>query len=257
MSDCPSEGRRGFLKGVLASTAAAAAVTTLKPVLGTVLADEAKTTEAAFEGREYAFVVDIDKCIGCGKCVQACSLENQVPKGATRTWVERYVGTEEGVYVDALADADTGLEPLDDALRDQAKWTAFVPKLCNHCDNAPCVQVCPVGATFNAPGGFVLVDPEHCIGCGYCIQACPYGVRFLNPETHMADKCSWCYHRVAKGLDPACVTVCPTQARLFGDRNDADSPVAQVFKADQWRVLKPEMYTDCRVYYLGLHREVV
>lgn len=258
MSEHTSRSRRQFLKDVAATATVA---TVLGPVLtSTVSSDsESSDTRPAFdpEGREYAFVVDIDKCIGCGRCVEACAQENRVPEGTNRTWVERYVGTEAGVHVDALVDGAVGLERLDDDIREKAKWAAFVPKLCNHCETAPCVQVCPVGATFNAPGGFVLVDPEHCIGCGYCIQACPYGVRFLNPETRLADKCTWCYHRVAKGLDPACVTVCPTEARLFGDLKQEGGAVAEVVKEDQWRVLKPEMHTNCRVYYLGLHRGVV
>jgi Fe-S-cluster-containing dehydrogenase component len=72
--------------------------------------------------------------------------------------------------------------------------------------------VCPVAATFVTPDGFVLIDTEHCVSCGYCIQACPYGVRFINEETHNADKCTWCYHRVSKGELPACVNACPTGA---------------------------------------------
>jgi Fe-S-cluster-containing dehydrogenase component len=158
-----------------------------------------------------------------------------------RTWVERYVATEDGVA--STLSTTTAIGPLPAGLAENAKWAAFVPKLCNHCEEAPCVQVCPVGATFNAPGGFVLVDPKHCIGCGYCIQACPYGVRFFNKENRIADKCTWCYHRVSNGLQPACVTVCPTGARQFGDRNDPASPVAQVYRSDNWHTLKPEMHT--------------
>ncbi len=207
--------------------------------------------------KDYAFVVDIDKCIGCGNCIEACALENGVPVGFNRTWVERYVITEEGVHVDSITRDKTAFDGLDEELTSKALRAAFVPKLCNHCEEAPCVQVCPVGATFNGPGGFVLIDPDHCIGCGYCIQACPYGVRFLNPKTRMADKCTWCYHRVSRGQLPACVTVCPTGARAFGNRNDPDSPVARIFREENWQQLKPEMHSRSRVYYLGLPREVV
>ena len=78
--------------------------------------------------------------------------------------------------------------------------TFFVPKMCNHCADSPCIQVCPVGATFLTPDGVVLVDKEYCLGCRYCVQACPYGCRYIDPETHTADKCTLCYHRITKGL---------------------------------------------------------
>jgi Fe-S-cluster-containing dehydrogenase component len=115
-----------------------------------------------------------------------------------------------------------------------------------------------VGATFRSPDGFVLIDAKRCIGCGYCIQACPYSVRFLNPKTHTADKCSWCYHRVRKGLLPACVNVCPTGARKFGDLNDKESEVYNILSGPGvLTVLKRDMGNYPALYYKGLRREVV
>jgi Fe-S-cluster-containing dehydrogenase component len=251
MSEQIFHNRRDFLKRLVAGgTAAAVTLVTIKhSAIATVIATD--------DAHAYAFVVDVQKCIGCGNCVRACALENHVPDGNYRTWVERYVSTGEQVYIDSPKGAIESFPKLDAEIQKKAKWSAFVPKLCNHCKHAPCVQVCPVGATFHAPGGFVLVDPEHCIGCGYCIQACPYGARFFNRDTQMADKCTWCYHRVMNDLLPACATVCPTKARSFGNLKDPDSHVAKVFEADQWQVLKPGMHTESLCFYLGLPRVVV
>nr|VFK40009.1 MAG: tetrathionate reductase beta subunit [Candidatus Kentron sp. TC]VFK41238.1 MAG: Fe-S-cluster-containing dehydrogenase component [Candidatus Kentron sp. TC]VFK56613.1 MAG: Fe-S-cluster-containing dehydrogenase component [Candidatus Kentron sp. TC] len=241
--------RRRFLKGLFGGS--------LLVVMRSGSASGRKT-ETGGPPPEYAFVVDVDKCIGCGTCVAACKRENGVPDRVTRTWVERYVATNRGVYVDSPGAAIDGFP--EEAPKDVAKlamWAAFVPKLCNHCKKPPCVQVCPVGATFRSPDGFVLVDPEHCIACGYCVQGCPYGARFINPMTRIADKCTWCYHRIARSLLPACVTVCPTGARRFGDLNDPKSPAAKVFATDDYSVLKPIMHTQSMCFYLNLPREVV
>src|SRR3990170_2937299 len=121
------------------------------------------------------------------------------------------------------------LGPVPEEERDILR-SFFVPKLCNHCDRPPCVQVCPVGATFKSRDGVVLVDADYCIGCRYCIQACPYGARYLEPETKVADKCTFCYHRVRKGLLPVCVEVCPTQARIFGEIKKMASPLRRLMR---------------------------
>ena len=234
--------------------------TPLVQVLASVADESANPAAVDPAEHEFAFVVHIDRCIGCGKCVEACGIENHVPEGYTRTWVERYAITRDGVHVDAIDSshgAGAGFPPLGEQLERDALRGFFVPKLCNHCEQAPCVQVCPVGATFTAPGGFVLVDPEHCIACGYCIQACPYGARFMNPESHVADKCSWCYHRVVAGRQPACVEVCPTGARLFGDLGKPGGEVAKIYTEGRWSQLKPEMHTESRCLYPGLPQEVM
>jgi Fe-S-cluster-containing dehydrogenase component len=120
------------------------------------------------------------------------------------------------------------------------------------------VQVCPVGATFDAPDGAVLIDPKYCIGCGFCVQACPYGCRFLNPITKTAEKCTLCYHRITRGLKPACVEVCPTQTRVFGDLKNAapDDPILQFYQNNRVQALKPHLGTEPRVFYAGIDKEV-
>jgi tetrathionate reductase subunit B len=255
MTTQTSNARRVFLQRLLAGSAAAGVFMVYRQPVMAALKGANETTQAA--GHDYAFVVDVSRCIGCGQCVRACSIENEVPEGQYRTWIERYVVTPDGVHVDSPLGGMHGFDEVDEALASEAINSFFVPKLCNHCAEAPCIQVCPVGATFRSPEGFVLVDPEHCIGCSYCVQACPYGVRFINREKHIADKCTWCYHRVSQGKLPACVTVCPTQARMFGDLNDPDSQVARVLQEDNWDVLKPEAHTASMCLYLGLPRVVV
>ena len=161
--------------------------------------------------------VDIESCVGCGKCAEACKLENNVPKEPFyfRTWVEQYTVKKDGKV--KIESPNGGIGGLKQSVPNDEIFKSFmVPKLCNHCSEAPCVQACPVGATFISPDGVVLVDETYCIGCSYCIQACPYGARFMNPITKVADKCTFCYHRITKGLEPACVEVCPTNARTIG-----------------------------------------
>ena len=205
----------------------------------------------------YAMGIDIDKCIGCGRCVEACKIENNVPREPFffRTWVERYVITVDGeTKVDS---PEGGIHGFPETVSEkEILRTFFVPKLCNHCDNPPCVQVCPVGATYKTIDGVVLVDKDYCIGCRYCIQACPYGARYLHPETHTADKCTFCYHRIVKGLQPACVEVCPTGARIFGEVKPRNNPLARFVRFNKLGVLKPYLNTGPKVYYANLDKEV-
>ncbi len=238
----------------------------------------------------WVFLVDTYKCVGCGLCVKACKLENEVPYDAsvTRTWVERYVITKDGkVHADTPKGArdgfttskiDLGVRPENTAPKDilakpeetgpmaphsyedidpsDIDKAFFVPKLCNQCENPPCVQVCPVGATYQAPDGVVLVDRTWCIGCGYCIMGCPYGVRFFHPVYHTAEKCNFCYHRIAKGLKTACVQACPFGARQIGNIKDPNDPVTKIIMTERVGVLKEEFGTKPQVFYIGLDREV-
>lgn len=204
----------------------------------------------------YAMGIDIDRCIGCGRCMEACKTENNVPPKPYyfRTWVERYVIKNDGeVLVNTI---NTGLVEVRDIPEKDILRSFFVPKLCNQCDHPPCVQVCPVGATFKTEDGVILVDDKRCIGCRYCIQACPYGARFLNPKTKVADKCTFCFHRLVRGLLPACVEVCPKQARVFGDKKSPASPLGRFLRMNKIHVLKPYLNTEPKVYYANLDGEV-
>ncbi len=200
----------------------------------------------------YAMGIDINKCIGCGKCVAACKKENDVPKEPHyfRTWVERYITPTNGeTEVDS---PNGGIDGFPDFNGDKSILKAFfVPKLCNHCANPPCVQVCPVGATFKSRDGVVLIDEKYCVGCRYCIQACPYGARYMHPQKHVADKCTLCYHRITKGKLPACVEVCPTKARIFGDLGQQSSPIRRFLRFNNTRTLKAELNTKPKMFYAG------
>ena len=203
----------------------------------------------------WAMVIDIEKCIGCGNCVRACEAENDVPPGYFRTWVERYHVDDYDLEHPLVDSPNGGHDGFPEKYKDGAK-TFFVPKLCNHCADSPCVQVCPVGATFHTPDGVVLVDQKYCLGCRYCIQACPYGCRFLNPKTNTADKCTLCYHRITKGLTTACCEACPTQARVLADLKNPKDPVHEFLRTHSVQVLKPHMATGAKVFYKNLDGSV-
>lgn len=214
------------------------------------------------ERHYWRFIVDITKCIGCGKCVKACKLENDVllEPEYNRTWVERYTITEtEEVFVDSPNAGIDGFTAEYVNLKYKnldIRKSFFVPKLCQQCDRPPCVPVCPVGATYATKEGVVLVNRKACIGCRYCVQACPYGARFFDPRLKVVDKCTWCYHRVTKGLLPACVEVCPVGARLFGDIRDSEGQVSRIIKEETIGILKPEVGCQNKAYYVGLEKGV-
>jgi len=176
----------------------------------------------------YVMVIDLRRCSGCQSCAIACKSEFEVPLGVWRSWVKE---TEEGKYPKTKRH--------------------FLPRLCNHCDNPPCIEVCPVDATFQRPDGAVLINDDECIGCELCIPACPYNARYLNPDKKIAEKCTLCVHRVDNGVVPSCVNTCPGNARIFGDMNDPDSEVAKLIASEKVKVLNPEIGTDPRVYYIA------
>ncbi len=185
-------------------------------------------------GKHFGMVVDIRKCIACDACTVACKAENNVPMGGFRTWVEKH---EAGSYPNVKV--------------------IFAPKICNQCDNPPCVDVCPVDATFKRADGLVLVDYDKCIGCGYCITACPYGARYFDPRRRVVDKCTFCVQRIEQGLEPACVETCVGGARVFGDLNDSLSQVRKIIDTEPVQTLKPYLGTKPQVYYVGLDTTVV
>lgn len=258
--------RRNFLKKTALGLAGAAL-----PLAALELVDPGKLfAQVAAEKTavRWVFLVDTLKCVGCGLCVSACKLENEIPYDAnvTRTWVERYVLTKKGkLYADtpkgardgyASTKIELGHGEFQDVKAGEIEKAFFVPKLCNQCENPPCVQVCPVGATYQAPDGVVLVDRTWCIGCGYCIMGCPYGVRFFHPVYHTAEKCNFCYHRITKGMKPACVQACPFGARQLGNIKDPNDPVTKIIRTQRVGVLKSEYGTKPQVYYIGLDEEV-
>jgi tetrathionate reductase subunit B len=229
---------------VLASVGA-----TLEQITGAEPAPDAYKTADHWWG----MLIDIGKCIGCGNCVQACAKENNVPEGYYRTWIERYqIQEDKQPKVDSPKGGMDGFPlptPVD-------LKSFFVPKLCNHCVDSPCVQVCPVGATFISPDGVVLVDESYCLGCRYCVQACPYGCRYLHPEKETVDKCNLCYHRITQGLTTACCENCPTGARQLVDFKNPNDPIHEFMKHNKIQVLKPNMATDPKVKYKDLDMAV-
>lgn len=205
---------------------------------GNVIRNNDESDRKGHIGKRYAMVVDLRKCVGCQACTVGCSIENQAPIGQFRTTVKQYEVT--------LDDGSTAFQDVK---------SFMLPRLCNHCDNPPCVAVCPVQATFQREDGIVMVDNSRCVACAYCVQACPYDARFINEETLTADKCTFCAHRLEDELLPACVETCVGGARVIGDINDPNSAVSRLLAAHQKdiKVLKPNENTKPHVFYIGMN----
>ncbi|HFC11577.1 MAG TPA: 4Fe-4S ferredoxin [Anaerolineae bacterium] len=180
------------------------------------------------QDKNYGFVIDNRKCIGCHACSVACKSENEVPLSVSRTWVK---------YV------ETGLYP--DATRH------FQVTRCNHCANPPCVRICPTEAMYQRADGIVEFDSDVCIGCKACMQACPYDAIHIDPNTNTAAKCHYCAHRTEIGLEPACVVVCPEHAIISGDMNDPTSEIAHLLATQKVTVRKPEQGTSPKLFYIN------
>lgn len=148
-----------------------------------------------------AIVVDLDRCIGCFGCEVACKQENDIQVG--EYWNKVIIEGPFGTFPDI-----------------EQYW---LPTMCQQCEDAPCVNVCPTGASYRDENNVVLINKELCIGCKYCIMACPYGVRSWNTEELVVEKCTLCQHRTSVGELPACVAACCAHARYYGDLDDSDS----------------------------------
>lgn len=196
----------------------------------------------------WGMVIDLKRCIGCYACQLSCKAENGTPPGV---FYARVLKREEGEQATARA--------------------MFLPVLCNHCEDAPCVSACPTGASFKWEDGIVDIDHDKCVGCRSCMMACPYGNRYYNdgpahyyPEgvtayeqvrsvghpRNVVMKCNFCRDRVRIGKPPACVANCPTVARVFGDLDDPDSEVSRLIKERGGFTLLPDAGTGPSVYYL-------
>ncbi len=197
----------------------------------------------------WAMVMDLRRCVGCQACVIACKSENNVPLSVFRTVVDV---TETG----RMEEDPNGIVITDDGNYTPNVRKDMLPRICNHCDAPPCVEVCPVKATFKRQDGIVLIDYNICIGCGTCVQACPYDMRFFNPVQRTADKCTLCVHRIDRGLEPACVTSCVGRARVFGDLNDPKSRVSRLISSHPVSRLMLGKGTDPQVFYIDLNGDL-
>ncbi|MCU0723132.1 MAG: 4Fe-4S dicluster domain-containing protein [Planctomycetes bacterium] len=199
----------------------------------------------------FWFAVDPPRCIGCGACVRACREEHATFPGKTRTWIERTGIQPDGARVLLASDGgESGFASASDP--GPLRSALFVPKLCNQCEDPPCVRVCPVGAAFVSPEGFVLTDRRTCVGCGYCVQACPYAARFLDPWSGTACACDWCHARALRGVPPACVLACPTGARAFGRKGGQGAAPPAWLSEGRGLALRPELRARPRVAYSRL-----
>ena len=176
---------------------------------------------------KYGFIIDNRKCIGCHACTTACKSEHDVPVGVYRTFVKQ---VEKGSFPNTRR--------------------VFTVMRCNHCTDAPCVEICPVEALYIRPDGIVDFDKNRCIGCKSCMQACPYDALYIDPDTHTAAKCNYCAQRVDVGLEPACVNVCPEHAIISGDMENPNSEIAQLLSRETVTVRKAAKGTHPNLFYI-------
>ena len=145
---------------------------------------------------QYTLIIDVERCVGCYACEVACKQENNISIG-NPSWIK--------------------VVQVGPKLEGDKLVMHFVPTVCKHCGNPPCIEACPEDAISKREDGIVLIDAELCIGCKACIEACPFKVPQFNPETNLVEKCTLCVHRIEKGLKPNCVTHCPAEAIFFGE----------------------------------------
>lgn len=213
----------------------------------------------------FGYALDISRCIGCRRCVYACVDENNQSRDPQVHWI-RVLQMDKEHGVD-FAHAN----PYYDAAEVPEEGHFYVPVSCQQCQDAPCTKVCPTGATWTEKDGIVVIDYDWCIGCRCCMAACPYGARHfnwgvpsipsneLNSNTHylgnrprprgVVEKCTFCIQRTRKGRYPACVEVCPTGARKFGNMLDPDSEIRYILENKRVLLLKPELNTMPKFFY--------
>jgi molybdopterin-containing oxidoreductase family iron-sulfur binding subunit len=219
---------------------------------------------APLQGVEFVYGLNISRCIGCRRCVCACVKENNQSRSPQIQYI-RVLKMEKG-SIDLESSEhhyDPPLVPEHDSY--------YMPVQCHQCKKPPCVKVCPVEATWQEPDGITVIDYDWCIGCRYCEAACPYWARrfnFAEPHLpveelnpHMAylsnrprtkgvmEKCTYCLHRVRKGRMPACVEVCPTGSRKFGNVLDPESEVSYILRQKRVFILKEDVGTVPRFFY--------
>jgi Fe-S-cluster-containing dehydrogenase component len=175
----------------------------------------------------YAMSIDLDRCVGCQACAVACKAENEVPDPLFRLTVSEQAGA--------------GAKAL----------VTFAHAQCFHCEEPACVALCPTGATFKDANGVVRLDSETCINCGYCVSACPYAARHFDASAGAVQKCDFCALRLENHLLPACVDVCPTEARLFGDLDQPDTAFSKAASAREARVFRPELGLKPKLFYVA------
>lgn len=215
------------------------------------------------DGVEYGYALNLSACIGCRRCAEACHKENNHDRATNNSYI-RVLEMEQGSF-----DLEKGNAAYDHAVPAPGKY--YMPVQCQQCDNAPCVKVCPVQATWKEKDGIVVVDYNWCIGCRYCEAACPYHARRfnwtkpeipaeeLNPDQGylsnrvrpqgVVEKCTFCLHRTREGRNPACLEACPTGSRVFGNLLDPDSEIRWVLEKKRVFVLKEELGTRPRFFY--------
>jgi len=176
----------------------------------------------------YAMVMDTRRCIGCQSCTVACKINNELPI--------------EMIYNPVVTVGPQGIYPH--------LHMNHYPLICMHCDNPPCVNACPTGASQQSEDGIVWVDAKKCMGCKACIQACPYHSRHLNRATGAVQKCDFCKDRVRQGEEPYCVQTCHQRARIFGDLDDQKSEISLLVNSIETSRFLVERGTDPQVYYI-------
>ena len=176
----------------------------------------------------YVMVIDTRMCIGCQSCTVACRTHNELPVDM--------------IYNPVTTVGPSGVFPN--------LQMVHIPLLCMHCQDAPCVDACPTGASQQRPDGIVWVDEKKCVGCKACVMACPYGARVSNHEKGTVQKCDFCMDRVDKGNIPRCVQTCHQKARIFGDLDDPESEVSKLINGEHVVCLLDELGTKPNVYYI-------